>query len=797
MKKYIIGIFFIVLLVLLVSANSEIKISKSDNKVSEALAKDGKVKVIVVMNDSVQKGVSSLDETKIKNRFSSFNGFSAELTAEDIAKLESNPNVKKIFYDRVMQASLYNSTIIINATLTWPTQINGVNLTGIGETICIIDTGVNYSHADLGGCFGSGCKVMGGWDFVNNDNDPMDDHGHGTHVAGIIAANGTITGVAPGAKIIAIKVLNSAGSGSDSNILAGIDWCVGNASVYNISIISMSLGIDCGTYPEYCYTSYCDSIPIESSYKTAINAATAKNISVIAASGNNGIYNMSSPACIQNATPVGATTKLDAIASYSNRNVIVQLFAPGSTINSTSITGRYESNSGTSMATPHVAGAFAIINQYLKLAGKTKTPQEIESTLNSTGALLDDTAGSGFYFSRINIYSAILSLINPIPYFTSIPTATTLNYKTDFNVDFNATDETSFDSFASNDSRFSINSTGGLKNLVNLSVGVYNINITINDSSNNKNTTIYVVTINKALTNSTLYVNNTHANFSAYNNTATGLNNIWLNGTLNETGNLLIYLNGSLINNNTAPVSNSTNLTIGYYNLTLNYSGNENYSASDDILWINITKSIEDIVPPYFLTNANQTLYNNASLAYQVNATDNLGISGYAVNETATFSINSSGYLKNISALSIKIYNLNITINDTSNNKNSTILVINVTDIPAAIVPPVSGSSSGGGGGGGGGSSSTTTVNVTTNTTANITINQPQSITAQENKTENITTTEKIETKNKITFATIKGEYQKIMGRKNIWIIGSLLLIVVVFSIVKKYKGRKHYNKRH
>ena len=247
-------------------------------------------------------------------------------------ELEENPNVERISLVGTKRIFLQDSVPLINASYSNSLVLNGVNLTGKGQTVCIIDTGVNYSHPDLGGCFGANCKVIGGYDFVNNDADPMDDNGHGTHVAGIIAANGSINGVAPEAKIVALKVCNSGGSCSDNNVISAINWCVGNSSVYNISVISMSLG------GAFNFTSYCDSDTTENSdiYAAPINSAFAKNISFAISSGNSGnSTSVSSPACIQNATRVGATTKSDGIASYSNRWALDMLFAPGSAINST------------------------------------------------------------------------------------------------------------------------------------------------------------------------------------------------------------------------------------------------------------------------------------------------------------------------------------------------------------------------------------------------------------------------------------------------------------------------------
>jgi subtilisin family serine protease len=562
------AILIILTILLSVSSNVYGKDSgvKVSSEVTKALNEDGKARVIVTLkdnNDFDSKGkltasasssrtnvIEDIGKNKVKNEFSSFNGFSAALTADEITKLEGDDRVESIQYDMPVSIFLQDSVLLINASRTWQVQQSGINITGAGETICIIDTGVDYTHPDLGNCtiknlsldgtvvdnvtesmhnytnnynntwnitmpgfskiavhfvnisleyqgevggfdtfdritiydgnmnvvasyhgingiiqdlwspsvegdtiyvrlktdgsftdYGfyidsvidgttnttynwSSCnKVVNGWDMVNNDPDPMDDHGHGTHVAGIAAANGAIKGVAPDAKIIAVKAMNSAGQGWESDVISGIEWCTNSSLVYNISVISMSLGTNCATYPDYCYSSYCDGP--EYLYRNAINAAVRKNISVIIASGNNGNTTaISSPACIQNATAVGATDKYDVIADYSNRNGITDLFAPGSDINSTcslcpigfsSCTGIYAKVSGTSMATPHVAGAFALVRQFYKLQnGFAPTPAYIQSELNKTGKLIDDSAYSGYNFSRINILAAIMD-INQAP----------------------------------------------------------------------------------------------------------------------------------------------------------------------------------------------------------------------------------------------------------------------------------------------------------------------------------------------------------------------------------------------
>src|SRR3989344_7260174 len=122
-------------------------------------------------------------------------------------------------------------------------------LTGEGVKIGILDTGIDYTHSDLGGCFGEGCKVEGGYDFINNDNDPIDNHGHGTHVASTAAGKGVLNGVAPDAKIYAYKVLDAIGGGSSEGIIEAIDNALdpnGDGDFSDrLDIVSLSLGSDC------------------------------------------------------------------------------------------------------------------------------------------------------------------------------------------------------------------------------------------------------------------------------------------------------------------------------------------------------------------------------------------------------------------------------------------------------------------------------------------------------------------------------------------------------------------------
>ncbi|MEI6849873.1 MAG: S8 family serine peptidase [archaeon] len=346
----------------------------------------------------------------------------AYLSKDEIDQLKNNSLVESVTPIRILHTSLQDSVPLINATSTWNLKVNNTNLTGLGQTICIIDTGVNYSHPDLGGCYGnnnasSSCKVIGGWDYCSDDtlcttqdSNPMDVNGHGTHVSGIVAANGNIKGVAPDSKIFMVKAGNSTGDFSEDNLFNAIYLCINNALKFNISVISMSLGGG-------GYTSYCDN-QSSASYNitAAINFAVQNNISVVVASGNDLYSNaVSFPGCIKSATAVGSTNKADSNVSYFsntwNDSSLFMLVAPGENINSTSKDGGYITETGTSMATPHVAGVFAIMNQYLKLSNINQNVSQIKYVLNSTGKQIYDLP-SNRSFSRIDVYSAIMALRN-------------------------------------------------------------------------------------------------------------------------------------------------------------------------------------------------------------------------------------------------------------------------------------------------------------------------------------------------------------------------------------------------
>ncbi|MFH0868644.1 MAG: S8 family serine peptidase [archaeon] len=311
-------------------------------------------------------------------------------------------SAKAIEKDSPVSAFLSDSVPLINATDVWSKRVNGINITGSGNAVCVIDTGIDYGHPDMGGCFGAGCKVLGGYDFVNNDTNPMDDHGHGTHVAGTIAANGVVKGVAPGANLIAIKALDAQGSGTFSNVIAGINWCIGHKAEYNITAVSMSLGTS-SLYSGYCDSSY----PVIGS---VIDDAVSEGISIIVSTGNNGNFTaIASPACVQGAIATGASTKSDAVWGPSNRNSVTDLLAPGENIRSTVLSSGYSTLNGTSMSAPHVAGVIALLQNYEMMEnGDMLDVSQVLEAVNSGVSITD--AQSGLAFKRVDALYALYSI---------------------------------------------------------------------------------------------------------------------------------------------------------------------------------------------------------------------------------------------------------------------------------------------------------------------------------------------------------------------------------------------------
>jgi subtilisin family serine protease len=292
-------------------------------------------------------------------------GFAATLTPAAVSQLAREPRVAYIEADRTASLDADQSS-----PPSWGLdRIDQRNLpldanyhydtTGAGVRAYIIDTGIRFSHNDFGG------RAVSGFDAI--DGGSADDcHGHGTHVAGTVG--GSTYGVAKGVTLVGVRVLNCSGNGTNSQVIAGIDWVTADHDPGERAVANMSLGGSPST-----------------AIDNAVRNSIADGVAYSLAAGNEGTNACNrSPARVAEGITVGATTSSDARATYSNYGTCLDLFAPGSGITSAWHTSNSASNtiSGTSMATPHVTGVAA-----LYLQGTVASPQQVRDVIVSSATM--------------------------------------------------------------------------------------------------------------------------------------------------------------------------------------------------------------------------------------------------------------------------------------------------------------------------------------------------------------------------------------------------------------------------
>src|SRR4051812_32865237 len=376
----------------------------------------------------------------VLRRFTTVPYIVVEADAATRAALSASPDVVRVMEDAILHPSLAQSVPLIQGDQAWDAGYDGT-----GTTVAILDTGVDASHPFLAGkvideaCFSS---TIAGTSQSTCPNGMAQQLGtgaavpcaldsciHGTHVAGIATGNGAsagqpFSGVAKGARIVAVQVFSivtdAASCGGTapcagaftSDIIAGLEHVYVVAGTFNVVSANMSLG-------GATFTTQCDGEP----EKPAIDNLRAIGVATVVAAGNNLAGNaLSSPACISSAISVGSTDKTNKVSYFSNVAPFMSLFSPGESINSSVPGGGYDVFSGTSMAAPHVAGAWAIMRQAMPGASVSA----ILDAFRSTGPTIADDRlffSAGGSAPRISIFQALASVTsvpNPAPALASM-----------------------------------------------------------------------------------------------------------------------------------------------------------------------------------------------------------------------------------------------------------------------------------------------------------------------------------------------------------------------------------------
>jgi subtilisin family serine protease len=399
----------------------------ADPGVAAALARHGSAKVMVVFRAqarqrSIRSTVTAVRAVRNRILAEAGNGFRATarwdavnavpgwITKSGLARLASDPDVERIGLDvGGGHAADAESTTLIHAD-----QAQALGFTGSGVTVGILDSGVDVGHPDLqANVVGQHCV----YDCAGGPDSAQDDNGHGTNVSGIIASKGTVApiGIAPAAKLVMVKMLDQDASyPSPDQVIDSLNWLALNrpdVKVVNMSIVSTQL-----------FSGYCDSATAwTAAFSSAVASLHSKGVTLFAAAGNNETTSaMAAPACIRDVVAVGAVydsaygsdqvvctdaSAADRVTCFSDSSPALDVLAPGALITSTGLRSNGSLTStylGTSQASPHAAGAAAILLQ----ARPGLTPEQVEAVLKGSGRPIADWR-NGRVTPRIDVLAAL------------------------------------------------------------------------------------------------------------------------------------------------------------------------------------------------------------------------------------------------------------------------------------------------------------------------------------------------------------------------------------------------------
>ncbi len=335
---------------------------------------DGDVRIVVMYRadlpaEAVLSRPGRSPQVRVRRAFGRLKGevvkVRPERLAETVADLEADPDVLFAEPDRQNQ-SVFAQAVPWGITRIHADPVSRGRRTGAGVRVAVIDTGI-WSSATTGSVHPDLAAVYrGGYDFVNDDPFPWDGHGHGTHVAGIIAAVDNLVGVvgaAPRVSLYALKVIGDNGKGTLSDFISALDWCVANG----IRVANYSAG----------------GIDRSPTIEEACKRARAAGVTIVAAAGNGG-GGLLVPAVFPSVIAVGATDRANARPFWSNVGNDLDLVAPGVNVRSTYVGGGYYVMDGTSMSAPHVAGAAALL-----ISRGISYPDIVEEYLEATATDLE------------------------------------------------------------------------------------------------------------------------------------------------------------------------------------------------------------------------------------------------------------------------------------------------------------------------------------------------------------------------------------------------------------------------